>query len=240
MFGTDAVPNDSIIFPFGGEYLTNCLAERLSVTKDEAETLKRLNGVNPEYEDTGVPAILRECLTVITDKLNEAKLYFEAKTGNPVKHIIVAGGSALLPKIETFIAEKTGIETTIANPLFKIKAGDLLEADATPNVLFANVVGLALAASNSDFRHINLLTQYDQDDEVVSSDMMAITDIRSFTDGVNVIKNVWRRAKARYEMCVRFLSKGLTKLRAKLPLILTILLLLAAGVFFGWVLKTYL
>lgn len=239
MFGTDAVPNDSIVFPFGGEYLTNCLVERLSVTKDEAETLKRVNGVNAEYEETGVPAILRECLTVITDKLVEAKAYFEAKTGNPVKHIIIAGGSALLPKIETFITEKTGIETTIANPLFKIKGGDLLESDETPNVLFANVVGLALAASNSDFSHINLLTQYDQDDEVTSSDMMAISDIRSFTDAVNVIKNIWRRLKAAYETVLHHLAKGLVKLRKNAPLIFTIAFLIATGFFLTWVLKTY-
>src|SRR3989344_5963913 len=144
MFGVDAVPNDSVLFPFGGDYFTDFLAERLSVTRDEAETLKRVNGVNPAYEDTGVPAILRECLSVITSKINEAKIYFEAKTGNPVKHIIIAGGSSLLPHIDTFISEKTGIESTIANPLFKIKEHDVLKKDATPNV-FNNILRKAKA-----------------------------------------------------------------------------------------------
>src|SRR3989338_939355 len=240
MFGTDTVPNDSILFPYGGEYFTNFLAERLNVNKEEAETLKRVNGVNPAYEDTGVPAILRECLSVITDKINEAKIYFEAKSGSPVKHIIIAGGSALLPYIESFITEKTGIEATIANPLFKIKEHDVLQKDATPNVLFANVVGLALAASNPEFRHINLLTQYDQDEEVVSTDSLAISDIRSLADVASVAHNFLRRVKAAYVLCLQYLKMTVSKIRVKFKLILTIVVFLAAAVFLIWVLKTYL
>ena len=240
MFSTDAVPNDSILFPYGGEYFTNYLAERLSVTKDEAETLKRMNGVNPTYEDTGVPAILRECLSVVTDKLNEAKVYFEAKTGSPVKHIIIAGGSALLPNIASFISEKTGIESTIADPLFKIKEHAVLDKETTPNVLFANVVGLALAASDPYFRHINLLTKYDQDEEVISDDMMAISDIRSMADASNVINNILRKAKAGFTMCAQYLRAVVLKIKGKMKVILTILILIASSAFLFWVLKTYL
>lgn len=238
MFGTDAVPNDSILFPFGGEYFTNFLAERLNVTYEEAEELKCQYGVDSAHEDTGVPSILRECLSVVTDKLNEAKVYFESKTGNPVKHIIIAGGSALLPKIDTFVAEKTGIETTIANPLFKIKGRNALEKDVTPNVLFANVVGLALAASDSDFTHINLLTQYDHDEEVIQDDVMSISDIRSVTDFVNVINNFSKKIKAASALGLKYLGKIMSKINFKILLSVTVFLL--AGAFLIWVVKTYL
>ncbi len=239
MFSTDAVPNDSILFPYGGEYLTSLLIERLSVTTEEAETLKRVNGVDPTYEDTGVPTILREGLCVITDKLNEAKIYFEAKTGSSIKHIIVAGGSAMLPHIDKFISEKTGVEATIANPLFKIKDNDLLTKDVTPNVLFSNVVGLALTASNSDFRHINLLTQYDQDDEVGTSDTLAISDIRSLHDVTTVGHNFVRKIKTIYLLCWRYIKRLAHVLKTKLKIVLSAVLFLAAAAFLIWVLQTY-
>jgi type IV pilus assembly protein PilM len=240
MFSTDAVPNDSILFPFGGEYFTNYLAERLDITFDEAETLKRLNGVNPAYEETGVPIILRQCLSVVTDKLNEAKMYFEAKTGSPVKHIIIAGGSALLPHIDTFITEKTGIQSTVANPLFKINGHDLLVKDETPNVLFANVVGLALAASNSDFAHINLLTQYDKDEEVTNNESLALTDIRSVTDAAHVLIAFWRKIKTDYNFVLQYVKKVGSTIKQKLSIILSVIVFIAAGLFLFWVLKTYL
>jgi len=195
IFGVDAVANLSIIIPLAGDYLSQFLAERIGVSLEEAEHLKRQFGVSTTSEDTRVPIIIREAMLPIIDKIIEAKSYFEAKTGNPIKHLILAGGSALLPQIQDFFSEKIGIEARIANPFLKIKDHELLGED-TPGIFFANVVGLALLATRADFSHLNLLTQYRYDEDSVEKEVLSIREVRSVSDFYYVIHSYLLRVKA--------------------------------------------
>lgn len=238
MFSNDAVPNDSILVPQGGEYFTQFLAEKLGVPVEEAERMKRKYGIDELHEGTHVPKALREGLSSLITKITEAKTYCEGKTGTPIAHIILAGGSALIPHLDVFISERLGVKTTIAKPLSKIQGYELFEKDV-PAIFFANVIGLALSATHSDFLDINLLTQYRKDEHDTADEHLALKDVRSLNDFHLVSNNLIRKGKVS-------IKKSLSRVKGKMPnahfnfkLSASIFLFLAASSILIWVITKY-
>lgn len=248
IFGVDTVPNMSISVPQGGEHFTQFLAEKLSISFDEAEQLKKQFGVDSTHDNTKVPILLRECLMQITDKINEAKVYFETQTGSSIKHIILVGGSALLPQISAFISEKVGIETQIANPFSKIKRHRVF-GGSTQGVFFANVIGLTLRSTSDDFSHINLFTKYKRD-ENNKMEFISVRNIHSFSDFYNLIAQIiqitkiliLRRFKAIKKQIHKFMNLTKSLLQnssSKTKLFSSVFLVLLSLVFLTWVVITY-
>lgn len=240
VYGIDAVANLSILVSQGGEYFTKCLSEQLGISLEEAEKMKRTYGVDASHEDTNVPKILRECFESILKALIESKTFFENKSGNPVKHILVAGGSALLPEICTYISNKVEVETQIANPLSKIQGHELF-GEELPSIFYANVIGLALSAFEAEFPHINLLTQY-QYDEAGSTEkqLLSLKDIHSLSDGKYFMFGLLQKTKKLLIRFGRFIKKEYHAFVLKLPALFSILLFIGAIVFLAWVVITYL
>ena len=240
-FSIDAVPNVSILVPQGGEYFTQYLIERLKILPEEAEQMKRQYGVNMAHDATQVPVLLRECLLPIIEKINEAKIYFEQKTGKPVTHLIIAGGSALLPQIDVVISEKLGIDVRVANPLVKIEGHELF-GDGTPSIFFANVIGLALCAKKADFTDINLLTQYRDDENVIEEESLALQDIRSFSDFQYVFNTFIRSMKVLVATKPNFLKQSILAIKGHIhmKLFATMFFVLGACAFLVWVVINYL
>jgi len=206
LFSVDMIANASIQISYGGERLTQTIVERLSLTPEEAEIKKRVIGLNTEQEDTGVPAILRECLQEIINKVNEAKHYFEEKTGSPIKHVIITGGTALLPNIQAHFAEQMGVEVEVAKPLQRVNNQEVFEKD-TPEILFSNVIGLSLYGNSTDRSRINLLTQYRYDDGGSLKETLRIRDIRSVGDLKYFFYSLLRRKKKFIAPILNYLVK---------------------------------
>ncbi len=171
----------SVVIPIGGNYFTEKVAEKLSITIEEAEKLKRQYGLDVQHEETGVPAILQKCLMEIVTQVDEAKKYFESTIELPVMHSILAGGSALLPGIVQYMSEHTHIETKLGNPFLKIKNPEILGSD-TPGVLFSNVIGLGLIGIDGDSNCINLLNQYRYEESSSEKELLRVRDIRTMSD----------------------------------------------------------
>ena len=239
LFSVDTIPSISIFIPMGGDYFSQCVVERLKISSEEAERMKRQYGVNPIHDDTRVPALLRECILPIIEKINEAKIYFEKKTGRSITRIIIAGGSALLPYIDVYISEKLSVETCIADPLAKIKEHELL-GDGTPSIFFANVIGLALCAKKTDFSHINLLTQFRDDENVIEEESLSLQDIRSFSDFWYIINHFLRRIKISIRMKSFIHSFHIPIIKPTLKLYIAIFILLGTVAFLVLVSKHYL
>jgi len=236
IFSVDAIANASIKILRGGEYLSRTLSEKHGISIEDAENKKCQFGVNPEFEHTGVPAVLRECVLEIIGRIKEAKEFFEKKTGNPIKHLVLAGGSALLPSIAPFIEAQIGIETRIADPLKKIKNHEVLEKD-TPGILFADVIGLALYGLSTERPRINLLTKYRYEEGETEKELLTIRDIRSLSDFYYVVYSLFQKSRELLSVIVRPL-RIIKKVRAQL--LLTVIFLFVAIGFFTWVLLTYL
>ena len=131
------------------------------------------------------------------------------------------------------------IETRIADPLAKIKEHELL-GDGTPSIFFANVIGLALCAKKADFSHINLLTQYRDDENVIEEESLSLQDIRSFSDFRYVVNTFLRRMKILTLMKCSIHKFHKPILKPNVKLYFAIFVLLGTVAFLVWVGINYL
>jgi type IV pilus assembly protein PilM len=128
---------------FGGAQLTDEIMRAYGMGPDEAENLKRSGTPPDNYE----AEILHPFIENLAQEVARAMQFFFTSTPhNEVHHIILAGGSALVPGVAEIVAQRTGVNTLLADPFTgmaispRIRAKQLA-ADA-PSLLVA--CGLAL------------------------------------------------------------------------------------------------
>jgi len=112
---------------------------------DEAEKLKIKEGFLSEK----FGHVLKETIKILTAEVRKVIEYTQEKYGFKIEKIILAGGSSLLPGIVEVVSEQTGVFTERGDPLIKIGKDNIL-AKEEKNILFANVIGLALRALEKD------------------------------------------------------------------------------------------
>lgn len=128
---------------FGGNQLTQDMVRAYGMSHDEAENLKRTGPLPDNYETE----ILRPFLDNLALEVSRALQFFFTSTQfTEVDHIVLTGGGALLPGVAEIVAERTQVDTVMANPFAKMTLSQrirprLLLADA-PSLMVA--CGLAL------------------------------------------------------------------------------------------------
>lgn len=98
---------------FGGGQLTSEIMRAYGVSADEAETMKRSPATQENYETE----LLQPFLENLAQEVARAHQFFFTTTPHSeINHIILAGGSALVPGIAEVVARRTGVNTILANP----------------------------------------------------------------------------------------------------------------------------
>ncbi len=167
IFSDGGVLQNSITVPIAGDNFTRAIGDKLKIKTEEAEMLKRKFGFDASDSDNKILSILQSSFQPIVKELKEAINYYENNRGEKIEEIILAGGSAFLPKIDEYLAVNLERKVTIGNPLEQIsarggsafggKGGHLTDGKYLP-ILFANVIGLALRGKGGDIsKGINLL-----------------------------------------------------------------------------------
>ncbi|MDI6750239.1 MAG: pilus assembly protein PilM [Pseudomonadota bacterium] len=98
---------------FGGNQLTQDIVRAYGMSFDEAEVLKR-TGPMPE---NFASEILQPFLDALALEVSRAiQFFFTSTQYSEVHHIVLMGGGALLPGVAPVVAERTQIDTVLANP----------------------------------------------------------------------------------------------------------------------------
>jgi type IV pilus assembly protein PilM len=128
---------------FGGSQLTDEIMRAYGMGPDEAENLKRSGTPPDNYE----AEILHPFIENMAQEVARAlQFFFTSTPHNEVHHIILAGGSALIPGVAEIVGQRTNVNTILADPFAgmaiapRIRAKQLA-ADA-PSLMVA--CGLAL------------------------------------------------------------------------------------------------
>lgn len=128
---------------FGGVKLTEEIMRAYGMGPEEAESLKRSGTPPDNYE----AEILHPFIEGMAQEVARAiQFFFTSTPYNEVHHIILAGGSALVPGVAEIVGQRTNINTLLADPFAgmaispRIRAKQLA-ADA-PSLMVA--CGLAL------------------------------------------------------------------------------------------------
>jgi type IV pilus assembly protein PilM len=98
---------------FGGSQLTQDIMRAYGMSAEEAEALKRTGSAPDNYE----AELLRPFLDNLALEVSRALQFFFTSTQyNQINHIVLAGGCALISGVDEIVAQRTQIETIVANP----------------------------------------------------------------------------------------------------------------------------
>lgn len=152
-----------------GDVFTGILTERLNIPFDEAEELKKENGITgkmaPEIEDA-----IRKELDRLGDDVLKAIAYFEKRSARVIEKVILAGGSSLMPGLMEHLEEKLSsgekdIEVILGDPWFGLtmRDPDTQESISNRGILMATAIGLGLrGAGVKKFPDVNFLENADE------------------------------------------------------------------------------
>jgi type IV pilus assembly protein PilM len=109
--------NDQSIYTreqaFGGSQLTQDIATRYGMSPDEAENAKRGGGLPDDFE----AEVLRPFMENLSMEVQRALQFFFTSTQyHSIDHILLAGGSAVIPGLDAVVNARTQVATSVANP----------------------------------------------------------------------------------------------------------------------------
>lgn len=139
--------NDQVVYTreqaFGGAQLTQDIMRQYGMAQDEAETAKRSGGLPDNYESEVLRPFMENAALEIQRAL---QFFFTSTQYNSVEHILLTGGSAVIPGLEDTVQQRAQVSTIIANPFASMQVSPRVQlkklvSDA-PSLMVA--CGLAL------------------------------------------------------------------------------------------------
>lgn len=99
--------------PFGGAQLTQEIQDKFGLSREEAEVAKRAGGLPDNYESEVLNPFLD---TFGLEVARALQFFFTSTQYNQVNHIVLTGGCSALPGVDGVVAQRTQVNTIIANP----------------------------------------------------------------------------------------------------------------------------
>lgn len=109
---------------FGGNQLTQDIVNRYGMTPEEAENAKRGGGLPDDFEAD----VLRPFLDNLSMEVQRALQFFFTSTQySTINHILLTGGSAVIPGMDEAVQTRTQVPTTVANPFAAMQASPRIQ-----------------------------------------------------------------------------------------------------------------
>ncbi len=155
--------------PVAGNSLTKEIAKEFEVSYAEAEDLKMEHGFvafggvysGPDSEvGEKVSKIVRNVITRLHAEVNRSiNFYRSQQRGSPPALVLLAGGSSIIPHLDTFFREKLDAEVDFVNPFAMVPVSEAFSTEQVQNDMhtLGEVTGLALRGVLSCPIEINLM-----------------------------------------------------------------------------------
>jgi type IV pilus assembly protein PilM len=131
----------------GGTALTRAISQELGFENAQAEEYKRSYGLLEDQLEGKIMNILKPVVDVIVSEVERAILFYQTKhISNPVKRVVVTGGSAQLPGLVVYMASSLGVEVQVGDPWQGIQIPDKFSSvteDVQNKVSYSVSIGLA-------------------------------------------------------------------------------------------------
>jgi type IV pilus assembly protein PilM len=103
---------------FGGNQLTQEIVGRYGMSPEEAENAKRSGGLPDDFE----AEVLRPFMENLSGEIQRALQFFFTSTQyHSVEHILLAGGSAVIPGLDEVVNARTQVPSSVANPFAQMQ-----------------------------------------------------------------------------------------------------------------------
>jgi type IV pilus assembly protein PilM len=109
---------------FGGNQLTQDIVSRYGMTPEEAENAKRSGGLPDDFE----AEVMKPFMENLSMEVQRALQFFFSSTQyHAVDHILLAGGSAVIPGLDEVVNTRTQVPTSVANPFSLMQASPRIQ-----------------------------------------------------------------------------------------------------------------
>jgi len=135
--------------PIGGDVITKTIMQSLGLDHDQAEEYKKAYGLDDFQAEGKVAQVVKPIVDNLILEVQRAAVFFT--NHNPsanIKRVILSGGTALMPNLLSYVANKLDLEVILANPLNNIEISPKIEKqkqvliDDAPS--YSSAIGLAL------------------------------------------------------------------------------------------------
>ena len=133
----------------GGNVITKTLQQELNLDQQQAEEYKKVYGLDPFQGDGKVADVIKPIVDNLILEVKRARVFFTNHNTNAnIKRVVLSGGTALMPNLLSYIADKLDVEVILANPLNGIEVSPKLEKRKSVLIenasAFSTAIGLAL------------------------------------------------------------------------------------------------
>lgn len=144
----------STVLPYSGEIVTTLLIQKLKLSKEDAEKIKKEIGLrySQKQGETKVWNTLMQSTDELARHIEKAiKFYYSHfPNANKVTHITMSGGGSLMPKLDKILSTKLKIVSRPGRP-WKNLAVTQHGFSEDEGVRYACAIGLALRAADNPF-----------------------------------------------------------------------------------------
>lgn len=109
---------------FGGRQLTDEIRNRYGLTLDEAGLAKKRGGLPEDFQHSVLDPFID---TLVQQVGRSLQLYYTAGRKQEVRRMVLAGGSSVIPGLAERLAQESGMEVVIANPLQHMKVNPRID-----------------------------------------------------------------------------------------------------------------
>lgn len=130
----------------GGAAINRAIATDFNLSPQQAEEYKRVYGISGKSLGGKIGKATEPVLNAILTEAKKSIAFYtqKYKEEDPIRQIILSGGTAKLPGIELFFVNNSGIETAAANP-WKILTSQQIPKEILSNAAdYPIAVGLAM------------------------------------------------------------------------------------------------
>lgn len=133
----------------GGWNFTQELVKNYGLDVEEAERVKKSQGMQPDLpqrvggESASLAVSEKTSLEKLGDEINRSLRYYVKETGQSVfTHIVLTGGSAMMPGLDVYLNNKFNLPIELYNPFNQLESRAPIQADNPYQM--ATAIGLAI------------------------------------------------------------------------------------------------
>ncbi len=130
--------------PVGGMAITRAISVDLGIDLNQAENYKRAYGLNKDVFEGKIGKALSPILESISGDIKKTALSFKERTGTDVNQIVLSGGTALLPGIDSYFTNQIGVQVVLGNCFTAYNIQNVPPELAAEAPSYNVVMGLAL------------------------------------------------------------------------------------------------
>lgn len=131
--------------PVGLQTLIKAAVQNLNVEYEQAQQFILKFGLAPDRLEGQVVQALEQTIDNFAGDITKTVKFFQTRYPNtPIQGMLVGGYAAVIPHFTQYVAGKTGLQATIANPWQNVRVNQTAQQELAPIAhQFATAVGLA-------------------------------------------------------------------------------------------------